>query len=985
MPKEPTPTVYEAAQEFLDEGINPIPLMPKDKKPIAKDWPNAEPSEERIRNFTGFYKNRNIGVLSGKLYRKRKNKETGKNEYVATGYLLIDIDLDCQEAQDLAPYMMPPTDRAFGRGKTPITHQWYRVRGTFERLTWDDVIRVEERKGKTDEEKVKIGKPMIAELRGTGFQTMVPPSIHPSGEQLQWAVRGKLADIAITTLRQEVTKLAAAALLVRYYPADRKFYAAQALIGVLIRSGWLADDAAKFSTIITKVATGEDVAKKRESMARSTVERLKSKSGPVKGFPSFIECWGEKVTAAFSKLLGVIINPAERATLRYYIENNRTFAKSKDGPILIAGFAAEFSKSIVRNDGVDTSRIWEITATLEDEETKIIQIPSEKFHDMDWVHLLGQQAIIMPGRGVKDEVRAAIQFLSSKLQDQTVYTHTGWHKDDKNWIFLFQGGALGAQGLVPDITVELPQLLNNFKLPAPAIGKQLDDAVSAWERLLKLAPARIMAPLVCLPWAAILAQADFTVHLVGKTGGFKTEVATLIQKFFGSGFDPRKPISWSSTAGALEVLAFIAKDTVLLIDDYAPTGSASTDFRLDTEVSRFVRAQGNLTGRSRLNRDSTLKATKAPRGLTLSTGEKNITGESASGRALNIDVAPGEITVKALTVSQADAGLFAGLAAAFIQSIAGNLDQVRARVAKRAAELRKKVGEGLHPRTGNTIAILLASLKEFLNFTGSSELYDQVKEGLAGENSVSVAQRQRQKEDPVKRYFELLRSALRSKTVYISTTYGTVPDDSDLYGWSSESQRSGPQLARVGWVDGDDLYLDPNASLKAANEISNGKPIGLSKVMLGKRLKEEGSLLSTGISRQVNTTLKTVTIEETKERLRVDTWHVSTAALITAGEVAAPAKTSIWNRNRNPRTAIPRSAISTKQGQRAKRRGDKPRSKLKEARHDNKPTIIPEQTRYPINEQPQSNSSNRSGDALCRREGFYHHGRGHAPAAPAAA
>ena len=42
------------------------------------------------------------------------------------------------------------------------------------------------------------------------------------------------------------------------------------------------------------------------------------------------------------------------------------------------------------------------------------------------------------------------------------------------------------------------------------------------------------------------------------------------------------PGSWSSTGNALEGLAFSAKDVLLVVDDFAPTGSA-------TDVQRMHR------------------------------------------------------------------------------------------------------------------------------------------------------------------------------------------------------------------------------------------------------------------------------------------------------------------------------------------------------------------------------------------------------------
>jgi hypothetical protein len=54
-------------------------------------------------------------------------------------------------------------------------------------------------------------------------------------------------------------------------------------------------------------------------------------------------------------------------------------------------------------------------------------------------------------------------------------------------------------------------------------------------------------------------------------GRFKTALASLLQQHFGAGFAAhRLPGSWASMANFNEVLAFIAKDALVVIDDFRP-------------------------------------------------------------------------------------------------------------------------------------------------------------------------------------------------------------------------------------------------------------------------------------------------------------------------------------------------------------------------------------------------------------------------------
>src|SRR5206468_12743200 len=120
----------------------------------------------------------------------------------------------------------------------------------------------------------------------------------------------------------------------------------------------------------------------------------------------------------------------------------------------------------------------------------------------------------------------------------------------------------------------------------------------------------------------VFGHADFNIHIAGPTGVGKTEVAALVQQHFGAGMDARNlPGSWSSTGNALEELAFQAKDVLLVVDDFIPTGSMADVQRAHRDADRVLRAQGNRSGRQRMRADGSLRAVRPPRGLIVSTGE----------------------------------------------------------------------------------------------------------------------------------------------------------------------------------------------------------------------------------------------------------------------------------------------------------------------------------------------------------------------------
>ena len=83
-----------------------------------------------------------------------------------------------------------------------------------------------------------------------------------------------------------------------------------------------------------------------------------------------------------------------------------------------------------------------------------------------------------------------------------------------------------------------------------------------------------------------------------------------------------------------------------------------------------------------------------------------------------------------------------------------------------------------------------------------------------------------------------------------------------------------PQGARVGWIDGDNLYLDRDASYRAAQAmVVDGTGIEVSSITLTRRLRQKGLLRTTDSQRE------TLTVRQTLEGLRRDVLHLDTRTI----------------------------------------------------------------------------------------------------------
>lgn len=235
------PRVIEAAHEYVRRGWAVVPVKPRSKKPCPKDWTKLRVDDGEISRY--FRVGGNIGLLLG--------ESSGG---------LVDIDLDCPEALKLADSFLPATSLVHGRKSKRASHRWYRVSPAPERTR-----KFSDLNGAT-----------LVELRSTGGQTVVPPSVHESGEPIVWESNGDPADVAPGVLELAVSKLAAATLLSRHWPAPGlRHDATLALSGLLLGSGWSVDDVLQFIEIIA-VAVQDEEARERKRDVHSTAARFSS-------------------------------------------------------------------------------------------------------------------------------------------------------------------------------------------------------------------------------------------------------------------------------------------------------------------------------------------------------------------------------------------------------------------------------------------------------------------------------------------------------------------------------------------------------------------------------------------------------------------------------------------------------------------------------------------------------------------------------------
>lgn len=255
---------------------------------------------------------------------------------------------------------------------------------------------------------------------------------------------------------------------------------------------------------------------------------------------------------------------SENSNESQYIEKNgriclvqsRGQGSSKEIPL--CNFTARIDEEKTTDDGAERKTYFKISGQLANgSDLATIEVTAERFPSMAWVTTWGSSAIIAPGYTTKDNLRAAIQELSTNTIRNEVFSHIGWRKINGEYVFLHAGGGLGKNGNNKDIKVDPSEgRLTDFLLPEPPSSQDLKVAIQASIKFLDSAPDEITVPLLCGAYRAPLNEVsliDYSIFIVGPTGVFKTSLIAIIQTHFGLTFDDRRlPDNWSSTANTLE-------------------------------------------------------------------------------------------------------------------------------------------------------------------------------------------------------------------------------------------------------------------------------------------------------------------------------------------------------------------------------------------------------------------------------------------------
>lgn len=549
--------------------------------------------------------------------------------------------------------------------------------------------------------------------------------------------------------------------------------------------------------------------------------------------------------------------------MNYDCDHGRVvFHDQKKGSITLSNFSAKIEEEHKYIDGQKVDRYYLITGMQGKDELSKTTVKASDYPTMSWVTTAwGSQAIIFPGGSGKELLRAIFQ-IESKPKIVEIYTATGWQKIKKQWHYLTTTSAITAEKRTKKINLQLPEELSCISLPIDT--GDIKQAFLATIALTRVAPPEIAWMIIGSIFRAAIGPADFCVHITGRTGTFKSELAALAQSHYGPTSARDLPANWSSTANALEALAYKAKNCLLVVDDFIPGGTSWQVKAYQKTADQLIRGQGNQAGRARLTDTSNLQRTMYPRGVILSTGEDTPEGHSVRARMMIAELSPEEIKPQLLRAAQDARELYCHGMAAYIQWLAHDLDNHRAEVKEIADGVRDENLTVGHARTPPTMGSLQSGIFKLLQWATETKIIEAKKANdlyaEAEEAIKSLGRRQieyLQAADPVEQFLSTLRSIFAASAGHIRAINGGPPPKADLLGWSSvgtEGLDWKPHGPRLGWYEEktQTLLLDSSVAYDTIRRHSRGT-VTITRQTLYKRLREAGLLTRVDQNRQRNT------------------------------------------------------------------------------------------------------------------------------------
>lgn len=396
-----------------------------------------------------------------------------------------------------------------------------------------------------------------------------------------------------------------------------------------------------------------------------------------------------------------------------------------------------------------------------------------------------------------------INGITKKLSSQI-----GWVKDNGKYAYLHTRGVIGES----DKEVDIGDHLSNYFLPSEIVD--LDRACKASLNLLEVADYEVTVPLLALVYLSPLLQSikevgkmpEFVVWLFGTTGSRKTSLARVFLSHFGD-FANRLPATFNDTYASIEIKANAIKDSLNLIDDYAPKQTKKQKDAQDEIAEKTIRAYGDRIARGRANSSMISQKQYTPQGMLLMTGENLIRGHSTVARLVALELDKGSVDLKLLKEIQDNTSLLSESMRGYIEWILPEMNKENSTIGgtlmynfntykEELEEIESSYTKSGHGRSAESCAWLMVGIASMLTYFEDQGVISEVEFDqyiqFAKDTMVNVLIKNNnitKESSPIDEFLYTLKEAIDSKSIKINTLVDgnkVTDNDDNTYGYNDD-------------------------------------------------------------------------------------------------------------------------------------------------------------------------------------------------------
>ena len=207
---------------------------------------------------------------------------------------VMDVDLDCPEANGLADLILPQPFAKFDRGTSDSGHYLYKATTC----------------GPTKKFSGNGPKSTLVEVREDGSQTMIPPSIHPNGSHLRFTdINQEAPEAEYADLLKSVSFLAACSEIAQLWGLGRRHDLALSFSGLCLKQNVNPQLLVNIIQHICQITSDRDE-QDRMNCVKTSVGKPSDK---MRGYHGLVDCIGKAAADRIAKLIGIYCGTEERS------------------------------------------------------------------------------------------------------------------------------------------------------------------------------------------------------------------------------------------------------------------------------------------------------------------------------------------------------------------------------------------------------------------------------------------------------------------------------------------------------------------------------------------------------------------------------------------------------------------------------------------------------------------------------------------------